>query len=51
MNLIDINDELHRLPTTEQVVIELGCGMRKRSADTLGVDVPDYTCIVPVTRT
>lgn len=43
-----INDKggvLHRLGMTKQVVLELGCGIKKCHPEAIGIDALDYPCV------
>lgn len=45
MAINDKNKLLDRLESAKYVVIELGCGMRKRHAEAIGIDALDYPCV------
>lgn len=45
MPIHDKNHILSRLPSLDQVVLELGCGNRKRNPDWIGIDALDFECV------
>ena len=45
MGIVDKKHILAHLPTLPRVVLELGCGNRKRAPDSIGIDALDYECV------
>lgn len=45
MAINDKNNVLDRLESTKYIVIELGCGPRKRHTEAIGIDALDYSCV------
>jgi len=45
MSLIDKRSLLPDIRHRKQIILELGCGNRKRISDAIGIDVIDYECV------
>jgi len=45
MVFVDKASVLSRIQTMDQVILELGCGQRKRNSTAIGVDILDYDCV------
>lgn len=45
MSLIDKRGLLPDIGNRNQIILELGCGNRKRIPDAIGIDVIDYECV------
>ncbi len=45
MTINDKHDVLTRIRSMDRVVLELGCGARKRVSESIGVDGLDYECV------
>ena len=45
MKIIDKKNILPKLRELDSVILEIGCGNRKRVADAIGIDILDYDCV------
>lgn len=45
MQVIDKRGVLQHLPQLTPVILELGCGCRKRVNNSIGIDIIDYKCV------